>query len=383
MKLIWLLLLIAVLVSAVCLPIVYVHYKTKNDPSKEDFFFGVSFGGNTTSEAKLLIGKVKDYTNLFLINSVNIYTNETALNEVSEYAVKAGLKFMVFFDLITRRRTFTFRYPWHQTWLDTAKERYGDKFLGVYLFDEPGGKQIDKSLIFANASDYSDAANRFATAISSRMEMQYLNNISIPVFTSDYALYWFDYLAGYDTIFVELGWNHSTAQHIALGRGAANIQGKEWGTIIVWTYYEPPYLASGPQILQDMLAAYQARAKYVIVFNYPKYPDTNPYGILTEEHFTAMRQFWAYIHRFPRSAFGKVAGQLAFVLPKDYGWGMRDGHDNIWGIYPPDDLTPLIGEKIAALLNRYGSKLDIIYDDPQFNYTEKYTKIYFWNSTID
>ena len=383
MKIAGLLLIITFLVSSVCLSIAYVHYQIETDSSNEEFFFGVSFGGNTTSEAKLLIDKVKDYTNLFLINSVNIYTNETALNEVCEYAVKADLKFMVFFDIFTRRKAFTFRYPWHQTWLDTAKERYGNKFLGVYLFDEPGGKQIDKSMLFANASDYIDAANRFANTISSRMEMQYLKNISIPVFTSDYALYWFDYLAGYDTIFVELGWNHSTVQHIALGRGAANTQGKEWGTIIVWTYYEPPYLASGPQILQDALAAYQAGAKYVIVFNYPKYPDTNPYGILNEEHFTAMRQFWAYIHRFPRSAFGKVEGQVALVLPKDYGWGMRDGNDNIWGIYPTDDLTPQIGQKMAALLNKYGSKLDIIYDDPQFNYTNKYSKIYFWNSAID
>ena len=27
-------------------------------------------------------------------------------------------------------------------------------------------------------------------------------------------------------------------------------------------------------------------------------------------------------------------------------------------------------------------KLDIIYDDPQFNYEEKYSQIYYWNSTI-
>jgi hypothetical protein len=60
---------------------------------------------------------------------------------------------------------------------------------------------------------------------------------------------------------------------------------------------------------------------------------------------------------------------------------MRDGYDNIWGFWPTDELTPIIGEKIAVLLDKYGSELDIIYDDPQFNYTEKYSKIYFWNST--
>ena len=199
------------------------------------------------------------------------------------------------------------------------------------------------------------------------------------MFTADYALYWFDYLAGYDAVFVELGWNHNQTQHIALCRGAANVQEKDWGTIITWATNDPPYFASGTEMLQDMNTAYNSRAKYLIVFNYPQ---INPYGALTEEHFTAMKTFWANIHSFPGNALEKTDDQVAFVRPKDYGWGMRDGNDNIWGIYPPDDLTPQIGQKMATLLNKYGSKLDIIYDDPQFNYTDKYSKIYFWNDTL-
>ena len=61
-------------------------------------FFGVSFGGKTTSEAKLMIDKVKSFTNFLLVNSWDLSTNETALNEVCDYAVKAGLNFIVFFD---------------------------------------------------------------------------------------------------------------------------------------------------------------------------------------------------------------------------------------------------------------------------------------------
>jgi len=99
MKLIGTLLLIALLVSVVCLPIVYFYYKIKNEASEEDFFFGVSFGLNTTSEAKLLIDKVKGYTNLFVINSWDVTINKTALNEICEYAVNAEMHFMVFFDL--------------------------------------------------------------------------------------------------------------------------------------------------------------------------------------------------------------------------------------------------------------------------------------------
>jgi hypothetical protein len=212
---------------------------------------------------------------------------------------------------------------------------------------------------------------------------QALKERSIKTFTSDYALYWFDYLAGYDAVFAELGWNHSTTQHIALGRGAANMQGKAWGAIIVWTYDKSPYLESGPKILQDMLTAYRAGAKYVIVFNYPRYPETNPYGILTEKHFTAMKRFWNYVHTYPRDTYGKVDGHVAFVLPKDYGWGMRNIEDNIWGLWPADEKALIIWENMNKLIQKYGLELDVVYDDARFNFEEKYSKVYFWNATID
>ena len=156
------------------------------------------------------------------------------------------------------------------------------------------------------------------------------------------------------------------------------MQGKDWGAIITWAYNDPPYLARGTEMLQAMNTAYYSGAKYLIVFNYPQ---INPYGALTEEHFAAMEKFWDCIHRFPGNLLEKVDGQVALVLPKDYGWGMRNPDDKIWGLWLPDDLSPLIGEKIATLISKYGLKLDIVYDDPQFNFTEKYQKIYFWNST--
>jgi len=96
-----------------------------------------------------------------------------------------------------------------------------------------------------------------------------------------------------------------------------------------------------------------SRAKYLIVFNYPKIKD-NPCGILTEEHFTAMKKFWNEIHSYPRSIFGKVESQVAFVLPKDYGWRMRNPNDKIWGFWPPDNLFPLIWDKMMKLVKTYG-----------------------------
>jgi len=383
MKLVRLILLVALLFSVACLPIFYFLYKIRNEASEENFFFGVSFGLNTTSEAKRLIDKVKEYTNFFVINSWEISTNETALNEICEYAVNAKMHFIVFFDFISH-----VAYPWHLTWLDTARGRWGSHFLGVYLYDEPGGRQIDQGEwdeeeTLGNVSDYSEAAKSFVTRIPATWSMQDLKTRCIPVFTSDYALYWFDYLAGYDAIFVELGWNHSTTKHIALDRGAANVQDKDWGAIIVWTYNNPPYIASGTQILQDMIAAYRAGAKYVIVFNYPKIRG-NDYGILEEQHFTAMKTFWDLTRSTQKDPLEKVEGEVAFILPKDYGWGMRRSDDTIWlPKWGSDDLSPLILENMNKMIEKYDLRLDIIYNDTTFDFEEKYSEIFFWNDTTN
>ena len=391
MKTAWTLALIVLLVFAVSLP-VYVHFSSESESPVQDFYFGVTFGGNTTSEAKLLIDKVKGYTNLFIVASWDISQNETALNEICQYAVNSGMSVIVYFDYVF----FNVEpWAWLQNWFETAQAKWGANFLGVYLYDEPGGNQIDSNQwrsgpsakrAMENASDYSDAAARFVKDIPSTISWQNVEKVGLRTFTSDYALYWWDYLAGYDTVFVELGWNNSRTQQIALCRGAANVQGKDWGAIITWTYYDQPYIASGPEIYQDMLTAYGAGAKYVVVFDYPTYPENNPYGILTEEHFTAMKQFWNYVQSYPRSSYGEADGQVALVLPKDYGWGTRRTQqrieDRIWGFWPEDNLTQVIGQDMHVLLRRYGLKLDIIFDDPQFNYQERYAQIYLWNSTI-
>ena len=384
--------LIALLVSATLLSIIYVGNQSGNEGSREKFYFGVMHGSNSTTEAKLLIEKVKDDANLFVLGSWDININETSLNEVCNYAVDAGMSIIVYFDFLP-----VASYPWLPTWLETTKERWGEKFLGIYLHDEPGGNQIDTNqwqpgysarIAMANASDYSDAANKFVTSIPNSFSWQQLKSINseLPIVTSDYALYWFDYLAGYDTIFVELGWNASATQQIALCRGAANVQGKDWGAIITWTYSEQPYIASALEIYHEMVKAYSAGAEYVIVFDFPKYPEDNKYGILSEDHFKAMKVFWEYTQTFPRENYGQIEGEVALVLPKDYGWGTRRTEnfleDRIWGFWPEDEDTLIIGQNMNKLLSKYALKLDIIYDDPQFNYEEKYSEIYLWNNTI-
>lgn len=70
--------------------------RTHNQP----FYIGVTFGGNTTADAKLLIDKVKDCTNLFILASGNLQRNNTAMDEIGDYAVASGLHFVVYFGII-------------------------------------------------------------------------------------------------------------------------------------------------------------------------------------------------------------------------------------------------------------------------------------------
>jgi hypothetical protein len=220
---------------------------------------------------------------------------------------------------------------------------------------------------------------------------------STTAFTSDYALYWFDYLAGYDVVFAELGWNLDSEQTIALCRGAANVQQKEWGTIIVWNTRNPDYIndinredqnetlnygdyKTGPEMLEDMYLSYDAGADYIIIFNYPTDPPGNPYGILTDEHFEAMQTFWSFMEHNPEK-YGKTVAETALVLPENYGWGMRNSEDRIWGYWGPDEKSPQIWNITQNLLDQYGLALDIVYDDPNYPLTELYTKIVCWNST--
>jgi len=367
--------LIAVLaVSAVTVPLAYfLGFAGKASPEKE-VYFGVTYGQNTFEEAKLLIDRVKNYTNLFVINSAPISENQTALNEIADYAAKADLHFIVYFFSL-------YNATWKQQWVDEAQQTWGEKFLGVYLRDEPGGRQIELKEPVANASTYSEAAEKFVQSMSSSFSIDFLNTKGVPIFTSDFTLYWFDYLGGYSTVFAELGWNNSRPQEIGLCRGAANALGRDWGAIITWTYQHPPYMAEGPQIYQDMVDAYEAGAKYIAVFDYPKYPDGNPYGVLLDEHFAAMEQFWDYAAAHPREP-GSGRAEAAFVLPKDYGWGMRSLTDNIWGLWEPDASSPIIWQNMNTLIDRYGLQLDIVYDDGVVDLAQTSAKVYLSNQTI-
>jgi hypothetical protein len=115
-----------------------------------------------------------------------------------------------------------------------------------------------------------------------------------------------------------------------------------------------------------MLWAFEAGAKYIVIFNYP-YSEGNPYGVMLDEHFRALDEFWNNMKTGGKTVQGSIKADAALVLPKNYGFGLRRPDDKIWGFWGPDEKSSQIWELSQKLLAQYGFSLDIIYDDPAFS----------------
>ena len=471
----------------------------KEDASKKPFYLGVTYCGSSVNEACQLVDKVKNYTNLFIVQSYYLQTHIDELIQVCDYAVNEGLDLIVYFGAYhAQENTVT-------SFLCTAESRWGSHFLGLYYNDEPGGKMLDLRLELGNITKYEDggikqidksidtsisasdnsasqyketyfqktgvistetteslhqnntskyfdtkttyqlngtiqysienrtfnsaAAAVYSTALlfyhpdgsvqdengiyvtdqgditqftpyqqlwDSRPIQTYSdaskvytdgmqkwvdfvkNQSTCKVFTSDYALYWFDYEAGYDTVLAQLGPNENPKQEIALVRGAASMHDKPWGTILTWKNgTDPSSLMSGDEMFENLRLSYQSGAEYAAVFNYS--PD-NGAGLLQDEHYLAIERFWKEIIRNP-DITNNIKMQTALVLPADYGWGMRSVNDTIWGLWQPDDKAAQIWNAIQNHLDSKDGKLDIIYEDSAAQANSRYSNVYYWNNT--
>ena len=415
-----------IVILAVSMLAVYRSYSKVNqikvdakiDPNA---YVGIAFGGNTTDQAKLLIDKVESYTNLFILDVGRnpISENQASVEAICDYAVSKNLSVIINMGIKDVSVPSSARnWCWQPLPLDGIKqrwtERWGDKFLGVYYNDEPGGLQLDASWRkiyehigkYLNQSDFPGAqalndvqqkllnyvnngtkpddyyleANFFIQNVLTNGDpgLQNLTAAKIPTFTSDYGLYWWDYFGGYTTMFAELGWNASVTEQIALVKGAARLQDKDWGVMITWKYDKPPYLDSGDQIYNQMLMSYEAGAKYIAVFDYTY--NVTDYGALTNQHFSALQRFWNDI---THKQFADLsAPKAALVLPNNFGWGLRNPNDTIWGFWLTDNRTLQVALVTSKLLSYYGANLDIVYEDAAYPVTKvNYPHVYYWNST--
>jgi hypothetical protein len=177
---------------------------------------------------------------------------------------------------------------------------------------------------------FTNQPNRTITIVRSE------TNTTLKIFTSDYTLQWFDYQSGYDVVLTEFVSNQSETQAIAQARGAANLFGKDWGAMLTWKYSQAPYLAGGDEMYQQMCQAYENGAKYIVIFNYaPNMKGAN--GILQPEHFQALQRFWTEEVNNASVVRGQVKADTAFVLPQDFGSGLRRQDDVVWGLWGPTD----------------------------------------------
>ncbi len=369
-------LLIAVIVLSLFLALNWFSSQT----SPRQFYLGVEYAyGNQTSEVKALVDKVKDYTNLFVIGSVELTFNRTALDEACDYIYNSGLNFIVLF---TGFNMYNYSNGYNiANWMLDAQQKYGNQFLGIYKIDEPGGNQLDNgpSQIINDTSTYSQTAQNYVGNLSAMINLYHPYTPSI--FTADYALNWFDYKGNYTAVFAEFVGNESRQRIIALDRGAANAFHRDWGVIVNWKYNQGVYLENGTELYNDLSLAYNSGAKYAFVFSYPKIGE---YGILTQEHFDALKKFWDTLHSNP-SSFGSNKPQVAYIVPADYGFGFRNPDDHIWGRFPSDTLSTKIYDDVNnTLIPTYGARFDILYNEPQViePILKDYSKVSYWNQTL-
>ena len=346
-----------------------------------DVFVGIDVAYDDLDEIKALVDETCSFTNTIVIGSTGITYNVTKLNDACEYVYDKGMYFMIYMH----PQMETEKSEEQRQWVEAAKSRWGQRFLGLYVHDESGGRQLDNAeykVLDEVPANYTDAAEKYTTRLSEilrHIREEPINAGNLTFFTSDYALYLFDYKGGYDTVFAEFGWNYSRQLNIALCRGAATVQNKEWGVMITWTYNHSPYLESGSELYEDMVLAYDNGAKYILVF------DTNSdytHGVLEQEHLDALKQFWDYTKANPRKA-ESLSDRVAYVLPEGYAYGFRGPQDKIWGFWEgaDDPLSYGISVDVGNFLDEYRTRLDIIYDDGTA-LNGIYSKYIFWNGTI-
>lgn len=237
---------------------------------------------------------------------------------------------------------------------------------------------------------YSDLANDYVYTQRHYLGTDAIGNSSnVNLLTSDYALYWFDYKAGYNTLFAELFGTKTDSQTLALIKGAADMQGKSWGAMIEWANRTTITLQTGTQIYNEMRQAYRDGAEYAVVFNYQGEQQVqnnnstttfSSSGLLQDTQFAAMEKFWSNVVENPKET-NNVKAKDALVLPASFGGGMRNKDDGTWGYWNPDNTTQQVWNTLQSSLAKYGSKLDIVYDDSAYPTAGRYQHVVYWNQT--
>ena len=163
----------SILISLILVGLFVVYPALTNDtPTKNDvpFYVGVTYCGNSATEAKLLVDKVKNYTHLFVLQSGALQEGHPATETIGDYAVANGLHFSAYLSVEQGDQS--------ASWAVAAKQRWGDMFLGVYYGDEPGGKMLDS---YVGLSPM-DAEERITKLGNGGVNLAFQNGTSINYF---------------------------------------------------------------------------------------------------------------------------------------------------------------------------------------------------------
>ena len=367
----------------------------ENTTNQPDVFVGVDVAYGDEKAVYSVADAVAGYANLIIIGSTDVTANTTQLTRVCDYLYQKGFYFIVYVGFSNTSGVFPPVGP-TPSFFQMANSHWGTKFLGAYIFDEAGGKQLDlprnnPDRPAPTANNYTDAATHFVIDVQTYTSLYrnlYYSSPEMKLFTSDYGLFWYDYLSGYSTVFSEIFGSKADQVAISLNRGAAESQGKDFGAILTFSPSDEiapkvPAYENVTQFYNSMILAWENNAKYIIVFDAPgeNHIPTTPYGILSTDHLNAIKNFSNYTKEHKQPAQDPI--QTAYVLPSDYGFGYRGPNDTIWGLWPADALSPKIWNDTTSLIATYNLNFDIVYETKTDNIPVNlpYKTLIFWNGT--
>ena len=86
-----------------------------------------------------------------------------------------------------------------------------------------------------------------------------------------------------------------------------------------------------------------------------------PYGTLTDEYFKTLESFWNNVLKNVFVPKGSNEASSTFVLPQNFGGGLRRPDDIIWGIFINNSESQHYWDALQEQLQKYGNGLNIIY----------------------
>ena len=110
----------------------------ENEKSPPNLYIGVDVGFGNETDVYNVADAVQGFANLIIIGSQTVTSDTAKLTNVCNYLYNHGFSFIIFISY----GPVVPAGPSREFFSTTVKQ-WGDKFLGIYIFDEPGGKQLD------------------------------------------------------------------------------------------------------------------------------------------------------------------------------------------------------------------------------------------------